>query len=85
MVIWTGSSEIFQSWGHELKTLAFKCIVVFCSPSRQIPPNVVVDWLAFLLRILDVQGSNLGPETGYPDEVFRDFPQTFHANAGIVP
>jgi hypothetical protein len=37
-----------------------------------------------LLRIREVSGSNLGPETGYP-EVFRGFPQSFQANAEIVP
>jgi hypothetical protein len=30
-------------------------------------PNVVVEWLAFLLRIREIPGSNLGPETGCPD------------------
>jgi hypothetical protein len=30
-------------------------------------PNVVVEWLTFLPRILDVPGSNLGPETLYRD------------------
>jgi hypothetical protein len=30
-------------------------------------PNVVVEWLKHLLRIWNVQGSNLGPDTGYPD------------------
>jgi hypothetical protein len=25
------------------------------------------EWLALLLRIWEVPGSNLGPETGYPD------------------
>jgi hypothetical protein len=29
--------------------------------------NVVVKWLTLVLRIRDVPGSNLGPETGYPD------------------
>jgi hypothetical protein len=40
----------------------------------QVPtPNVVVEWLTWLtwstlfLRTRDVQGSNLGPETGYPE------------------
>jgi hypothetical protein len=27
-------------------------------------PNVVVEWLILLLRIREVPGSNLGPETG---------------------
>jgi hypothetical protein len=30
-------------------------------------PNVRVDWETFLLRIREIPGSNLGPETGYPD------------------
>jgi hypothetical protein len=29
-------------------------------------------------------GSNFGQNTNYP-EVIRDFPQSFHINAGIVP
>jgi hypothetical protein len=31
-----------------------------------------------------VSGSNLGPDTGYP-EFLRGFPQFLQANAGIVP
>jgi hypothetical protein len=30
-------------------------------------PNVVVEWPTILLRVREVPGSNLGPETGYPD------------------
>jgi len=29
-----------------------------------------------LLNVLEVQDSNLGPETGNPDSGFHDFPQT---------
>jgi hypothetical protein len=29
-------------------------------------PEIVFEWLILLLRIRDVQGSNLGPLTGYP-------------------
>jgi hypothetical protein len=29
-------------------------------------PNVVVEWLILLLRILEFPASNVGPETGYP-------------------
>jgi hypothetical protein len=36
-------------------------------------PNVVVEWLTFLLHIKEVPGSNFGPETGYPDWVFSWF------------
>jgi hypothetical protein len=34
---------------------------------RCVLTNVVVEWLAHLLRIQEVSRSNLGPETGYPD------------------
>jgi hypothetical protein len=30
-------------------------------------PNIVVEWLALLVRIREVPGSNLGLQTGYPD------------------
>jgi hypothetical protein len=30
-------------------------------------PNVVVEWLTFLLRIWEVSGSNIGRETDYQD------------------
>jgi hypothetical protein len=30
-------------------------------------PKVVVEWLTLLLCIQEVPGSNLNPETGYPD------------------
>jgi hypothetical protein len=35
--------------------------------------NVAATWLAFLLCIRKVPGSNIGPETGYPDRFFVDF------------
>jgi hypothetical protein len=34
---------------------------------RNILPNVLVECLALLLRILHIPGSNLGTETGYSD------------------
>jgi hypothetical protein len=37
---------------------------IFISAER---PNIVVEWLTFLLRIWDVPGSILGLETGYPN------------------
>jgi hypothetical protein len=47
-------------------------------------PNIVVEWLTLLLRIRDVSGSNLGPETDY-SESFSAFPQSVQANAATVP
>jgi hypothetical protein len=43
----------------------------------------MVEWLALLLRIREVPGSNLSPVTGYPDLGFCGFPQSLQANAGI--
>jgi hypothetical protein len=44
-----------------------------CSRSASVgcsfPSNVVVEWLTLLLRIREVQGSNLVPETVYHDRV----------------
>jgi hypothetical protein len=42
-----------------------------------------VEWLVFLLRFREVPGSNLGPETCYP-EVHGD-PLTLKSNSGVVP
>jgi hypothetical protein len=33
----------------------------------KLTPNVLAEWLARLLHTVDVPGSNLVPETGYPD------------------
>jgi hypothetical protein len=51
---------------------------------RQSEQNVAVLWLALLLHIRAVPGSNLGPETGYPDRFFAVFP-SLQADAAIVP
>jgi hypothetical protein len=48
-------------------------------------PNVVAEWVTLLLRIREVPGSSLRSITGYPTEVFRDFPQCLQVNAGVVP
>jgi hypothetical protein len=45
----------------------------------------VIKLLALLLHIWEVSGSDLGPETGYPDCNFNGFPQSVHANAGTAP
>jgi hypothetical protein len=48
---------------------------------EELPPNVEAKWLAHLLRIREISGSNLDPETGYPED-FRGFLQSLHENAG---
>jgi hypothetical protein len=47
--------------------------------------NVTAKWLALLLCIWGVPGSNLGSKMGYSKEAFRGFPQLLQANAGVVP
>jgi hypothetical protein len=37
------------------------------------PRNVVVEWITLMLRIREVPGSNLGPETGYLHRLFVVF------------
>jgi hypothetical protein len=39
----------------------------FCYFFAYLTPNVAADWLTLLLRIREALGSNLDPETGYPD------------------
>jgi hypothetical protein len=41
------------------------CTRAFSKP--EVPPNVVVEWVTPLLRIREVPGSNIAPETGYSD------------------
>jgi hypothetical protein len=36
-------------------------------------PNVSAEWLAFFIRIRDIQGSNVGPETGCCLKIFVIF------------
>jgi hypothetical protein len=52
-----------------------------------ITPKVMVEWFTLLLRIWEgaAQGSNPDPENCYPDGLFRDIPQSLHANFGILP
>jgi hypothetical protein len=60
-------------------------IGLFCHPCYRLALNVMVEWLPHLLHTLDVPGSNLGPEAGYPDWDFRGFPLSLQANARMVP
>jgi hypothetical protein len=45
--------------------------------------NVTIEWVALQLHIWEVQGSNLGQDTGYT-EAFHGFPLFLQVNAGIV-
>jgi hypothetical protein len=37
------------------------------SYSSKAKPNLAAEWLALLLKIREVPGTNLGPQTDYPD------------------
>jgi hypothetical protein len=52
---------------------------------RHSAPSVVVVLLVLLPRILELQGSNLGSETGTLTEGFRVFPEHLYANVGLIP
>jgi hypothetical protein len=45
-------------------------------------PNVMDELLTLLLHILEVLGSNLSPETGYPDRFFVVFLSPFGQKLG---
>lgn len=47
-------------------------------------PNFVVALLTLLLRIWDVPGTNLAPDTGYLNR-FCNSPQSFQVSGGSVP
>jgi hypothetical protein len=53
-----------------------ECSEVFLGRNKSIgimTPNIVAGWLALLLYIQEISGSNLNPETGYPDRFFVVF------------
>jgi hypothetical protein len=39
----------------------------------------------FWIRIREVLGTSRGQDIGYPDKVFRDFPQFLQENSEAVP
>jgi hypothetical protein len=52
--------------GFNMSTAGEITIIYYCICNIKLP-NVVVESLIFLLRVLLVSGSNLGPEIRYPD------------------
>jgi hypothetical protein len=48
-------------------------------------PNVMVKWLTFQLRIREIPGSNLDPETSYSDCGFSWFSSVTPANDQTAP
>jgi hypothetical protein len=56
-----------------------KKLVIITAFTKSTQPNVVV-----LLRIREVPGSGIDPETDYT-EASPSFPQSLQANSGITP
>jgi hypothetical protein len=52
---------------HRRENLKSYLRFIVACPSVFVCVHVVIEWLALLLRIREVPGSNLGPESGYPD------------------
>jgi hypothetical protein len=46
--------------------------------------KTTVKWVALLLQIQEVPGSELSPEMVILTVVFHSFPQSLQANAGII-
>jgi hypothetical protein len=44
--------------------------------------NIAAEWLTLPLHIWEVQGSNLGIQTSYPDYAFSWFPHSFPSTVG---
>jgi hypothetical protein len=53
--------------------------------AQYLKQDVAAEWLAFLHRILEVPGSNLGLAIGYLTEVSCGLPQPHQTNDGILP
>jgi hypothetical protein len=49
---------------------------------QELKPKVAIGSAVFLLRNLEILGSNLSPKIGYSD---KDFSQSLQSNSGIVP
>jgi hypothetical protein len=43
------------------------------------------EWVALLLRILEVPDSNIDTVAGNSEQIFRGFPQFLQESVGIVP
>jgi hypothetical protein len=58
--------------------------LIWTSSIETMRRNVAVNRLTLQLRIREISGSNLGAETGYPED-FHGFPQSFKVNVRAVP
>jgi hypothetical protein len=62
---------------HGPRVLRVWCTMIGLFPNFPLSsePKVAIQWLAFLLRVREVLGSNLGTDTDYR-YCFRGFPQS---------
>jgi hypothetical protein len=68
-----------------LQTVHCSCTAFVNIHFRSTILNVVVERLMLLLHIQEIPGSNLGPETSYPDwGGVHGFPQSLQANVMVV-
>jgi hypothetical protein len=73
LFIYVNSLSMQEKEGHVFKQSRFARVLLI---QHNLPKNFGVEWLTFLRRIWKVPGSNIGPETGYTDWGFRDYPQS---------
>jgi hypothetical protein len=56
-----------QTTDLNLKIITIRTDIYIKFPQfPRLVPNVVAEWSTLLLRIREIPGSNLGPQTGYP-------------------
>jgi hypothetical protein len=58
---------IIMRWDYVSELLPLWLSILLIQNVQLYSPNVVIEWLTLLLRILEVSDSNLNPETGYSD------------------
>jgi hypothetical protein len=65
---WPVDSTLLDSFPlRDLLVVNSLCEHAYLLSVSVLPPNVVVERLALLLRILEIRSSNLDPATGYPE------------------
>jgi hypothetical protein len=57
---------------YQLSIFIVVCSFISITKTNGFGPSLVTEWLALLICIREVLGSNIGPETGCP-KFFRDF------------
>jgi hypothetical protein len=66
-------TTVVHSYCRPISMFFFMNASLITSTLNVLSPNVIVKWLTLLLRIQEVPGSNLSPDTGYHDWGFLWF------------